>query len=445
VLFPPLAAALSPQLVAALAAVAAAVLFARLVPARAPALLFAAGTVAPLVSGRLTFALGTAAGLAAVLAAARGRPVAAGLGGAVTSLCSPVAGLFAALAGAALLLRSGRRPGVALAAGALAPILALAVAFPEGGTFPFALSSLVPAVAAGVAVAAVARDPAVRAGGALYALLCLGALVVPSPVGGNAVRLGTLLALPLAAALLLPRRRVAFALLLVPLGYWVAQPAVRDWRRAAGDPSVQARFHRPLAEALAPRMPVRVEVPMTRSHGEANHLARRIPIARGWERQLDRERGALFYADGPLTAADYRRWLDDHAVSHVAVPVGVPLDAAGEEEAALVARGLPYLRDEGRVGGYRLHRVLGARPLAAGAARLTRLDPEGFALTGSKPGSTDVRVRFSPYWALLSGGGCVEPAPGGWTRVRAQRSGRVVVGMRVALSRVRATSPRCTD
>jgi hypothetical protein len=220
---------------------------------------------------------------------------------------------------------------------------------------------------------------------------------------------------------------------------------VRDWRRAGGDPSVEARFHRPLADALAPRMPVRVEVPMTRSHGEADHLARRIPIARGWERQLDRERAALFYADGPLTAADYRRWLDDHAVSHVAVPVGVPLDAAGEEEAALVARGLPYLRDEGRVGGYRLHRVLGARPLAVGAARLTRLDPEGFALTGSKPGSTDVRVRFSPYWALLSGGGCVEPGPGGWTRVRAQRSGRVVVGMRVALSRVRATSPRCTD
>ncbi len=450
VLFPPLGALLGPEPAGALAAVAAAALFAALVPRPVPALLFAAGTVASLVSGRLTFALGVAAGLAAVLAAGRRRPALAALGGIATALASPVAALFAALAGAALALGdpARRRAGAALAAGAALPVLALALAFPQGGTFPFALSSALPAIAAGLALAALARTPVLRAGGLLYAALCLAALVIPSPVGGNAARLGTLLALPLAALVLLPRRPVVFALLLAPLLYWTWQPAVRDWRRAAGDPTTRAAYFAPLVAALRDAGPTRVEVPLLQSHGEAVHLAGGadwVAIARGWERQLDRARHGLFYDGAPLTPARYRRWLDEQAVGWVALPGPVPIDAAGEAEARLVARGLPYLEERARAGPWRLFRVRGARPLATGAARLERLLAEGFVLTGSQPGTTDVRVRFTPYWALVSGSGCVEPAPGGWTRVRTRRAGRVVVGARFAPGRVRASGPRCTS
>jgi hypothetical protein len=449
VLFPPLAALLGPQLVGALSAVAASALFAPLAGRRPlPVALFAAGTVATLVSGRLTFALGTAAGVAAVLAAARGRPVLAGALALLTALCSPVAALFAALAGGALVLSAAPAAGAALVASAAAGVLALTLAFPEGGTFPFALSSFAPAVVAGLALAAAPAPRALRAGGALYALLCVAALVVPSPAGGNVVRLGTLLAPALAALVLLPRRPLVLAALALPLAYWQWQPAVRDWRRAAGDPSVEARFHAPLAAALRAAGPVRVEVPTLRSHGEARHLAGgrdRVPLARGWERQLDRAYHPLFYDGGPPTAATYRRWLDANAVGVVAVPDGVPLDPSGAAEAALVRGGLPYLREGPRAGAYRVFRVAGARPLARGAARLERLDPQGFVLTGRRSGTTEVRVRFTPYWVLLSGRGCVEPAPGGWTRVRTTRAGRVHVGVRFALSRIRAERPRCTD
>jgi hypothetical protein len=76
-LFPPLAALLGPKLVGALSAVAAASLFERLVRdtdgARVASLWFALGSVTSLVTGRLTFALGVAIGLRAVLAITRGR------------------------------------------------------------------------------------------------------------------------------------------------------------------------------------------------------------------------------------------------------------------------------------------------------------------------------------------------------------------------------------
>ena len=30
----------------------------------------------------------------------------------------------------------------------------------------------------------------------------------------------------------------------------------------------------------------------------------------------------------------------------------------------------------------------------------------------------DLRVRYTPYWRLATGRGCVAPGPEGWTRVR---------------------------
>jgi hypothetical protein len=110
VLFPPLAALAGPRLVGALAAVVAAVLFERLAtrrhgPAgRVGALWFAAGSATNLFTGRLTFALGVALGLAALLALQRGRRAVAFVLAGACPLASPVAGLFLALAGLACAL-----------------------------------------------------------------------------------------------------------------------------------------------------------------------------------------------------------------------------------------------------------------------------------------------------------------------------------------------------
>jgi hypothetical protein len=54
-------------------------------------------------------------------------------------------------------------------------------------------------------------------------------------------------------------------------------------------------------------------------------------------------------------------------------------------------------------------------------------------------------VRFTPYWSLTSGEGCVGPAPGGWTAVTAFGHEHISVGIRFAWSRVRARDRRCVD
>src|SRR3954447_23940811 len=79
VLFPPLAAAVGPRLVGALSAVVAAGLFGALARrrygerARLGTLWFGAGTASLLLAGELTFALGVAVGLGALLALQRRR------------------------------------------------------------------------------------------------------------------------------------------------------------------------------------------------------------------------------------------------------------------------------------------------------------------------------------------------------------------------------------
>jgi len=171
-------------------------------------------------------------------------------------------------------------------------------------------------------------------------------------------------------------------------------------------------------------------------------VAPHVPLARGWERPVDRERNALFYDDRPLTPARYRRWLDDNAVRFVAL-ADAPIDYSAAREAQLVRDGLPYLREVWHDAHWRVFAVTGARPLARGAARATGLDPERVRLTASRAGVADLRVRFTPYWRIATGRGCVEQAPGGWTRVRVDRPGPVVLEASFALSRVRATAPRC--
>jgi hypothetical protein len=452
VLFPPLAALLGPRLVGALSAVAAAWLFERLVRdldgARVASLWFAVATVSTLISGRLTFALGVAVGLGSVLAAARGRRGWACVLAALASLASPVAGVFVALAAAAWWLDRPRRWPAALAVCAVAPAVALVVAFPEGGSFPFVASSFWPALAASLAVGlALPREArVVRIGVALYAVAIVASFVLSTPMGGNVVRLGALFAGPVLAALVWRSNRRALALLALPLVYWQWVAPVDDWARAAGDPSVHERYYAGLLGFLGAQRggPFRLEIPFTDNHWESRWVAPRVPLARGWERQVDRQRNALFYEDRPMTAARYRRWLDDNAVRYVAL-ADAPIDYSAAREAALVRKGTPYLREVWHDAHWRVFAVAGARPLASGTARVTTVEPERVRLTASRPGLVDLRVHFTPYWRITTGHGCVGEGPGGWTRLRVRRPGPVVVEASFALGRVRASAPRCTD
>src|SRR5919106_3958222 len=114
-LYPPLASLIGIRLVGAISVVAAAGLFGALVRphcgdrGRLAIWLFGLGAAATLFTGRLTFALGVAIALGALLAIDRRRPVPAAVLAVLTAAASPVAGLFLAFAGGVLFL-TGRRP-----------------------------------------------------------------------------------------------------------------------------------------------------------------------------------------------------------------------------------------------------------------------------------------------------------------------------------------------
>ena len=441
VLFPPLGALLGVRVVGALSVVAAAALFALLAreafPPRRAALgatAFAALVAAQLLTGRMTFLLGVALGLGALLAARRRHAAVAILAAIATTLASPVAGAFLALAAVAWAAAQRRVAPLALGAAAIVPGLVLAVLFPEGGTEPFVASAFWPAFVALAALAALlpAEHRALRIGAALAAAACLAAFVIPTPLGGNATRLGALFAAPLLVCVPLSGARRTAALVALPLlAYWALMPPLRDAITTTGDPATEASYYAPLLRRLAGEAPARVEVPFTRSHWEARHLAPHVALARGWERQVDRERNALFY-EGELTPARLRAWLQADAVRWVALP-DVALDPSAKHEAALLRAGVPGVREVWRSAHWRLYRVAAARPLGA-----TALAPDAFSVR--RPGI--VRVRWSPYWAVVSGAGCVARAPGGWTRVTGIA---LRVAQRFSLSRGvgRSSARRC--
>jgi hypothetical protein len=461
VLFPAVSALLTPQLAAALAATATAAVFTpfarRHFGERAwlGAAVFGAATAINLYTGRLPLAFGALPALGALAALDRGRVLPAAALAFLAALCSPVAALFAALAAAgyavagAVAQRDVRSalPGATVAAAALAPVTALAIAFPEGGTEPFQMATLLPvlAVCAGGLLTAPRAAAALRAGLAVYALAAVAAYLVPSPVGSNIARLGTLLAAPVAALLWWGRRPVLLALAAGPLLYIGWQAPVRDVADLVGDPSTSAAYYQPLLRFLdaqpgARQRRFRIEIPFTESHWEADRVATRFPLARGWERQLDVADNALFY-DGRLSAATYDRWLHRTAVRFVALP-DAALDYSARREAALIRAGLPYLRPVMRSAHWRVYAVTDATPIAQGAATLTAMGPGWIELWARRPGAVTLHVRFTPYWALGTGSGCVAP-DGDGTRLTLRRGGPVRLVTRFAVGRIGARSPRC--
>ena len=460
VLFPPAAAALSPQLAAALAATATAFLFELWAhdnfgeDAWLGAVWFGAATATNLFTGRLAFAFGLLPAVGAALALSRGRPWLASALAVVTALCSPVSALFAALAGAAhaidRLVTAGRvdvrgaLPGLGMAVCALAPVAALAIAFPEGGDEPFTFATLAPVlVIAAVALVVVRKPTALRVGIALYALGCIAAYVIPTPVGSNAARLGTLVAGPIAALIFWRRRPWVLALVAVPLVYVQWQAPVRDVSTAAGDPSASVHFYDPLLDFLARQTgpPFRVEIPFTLFHWEAYRVAPRFPLARGWERQLDVKDNHLFYR-GPFNPAIYAAWLHATAVRFVAT-TDAPLDYSAHREAQLLTHPPPYLKLAFHSRHWRVYEVSHATPIVTGVAKLRAMDVDSFTLTAARPGDAFIRVHFTPYWALSGVSGCVEPW-GDYTRATVRERGPFKLVIRFSLGRIHARSPRCS-
>ncbi len=284
-LSPALGALLGVRVLLALSAVAASVLFGLiaerafgLAAGRAAAAVFAFGICAELLSGRVPYDLGFAVGLGAVLASMRGRLVLALVLAVLTSVASPVAGLFLALVflawtlsdPARLAARAHPRRARAdphaqprLPRGRLRAVRALGLL---AGARRGAADR--PAPAPGTAHHTCAPDRAGRSG-AVRARADRRVRdrhprwAATPPVSAPP------LAAPLLTGVLWERRHLALCLLAPLLLYWQLNTPIGDLSLIAGGSSANASYYAPLLTELRHLRhdaPTIVEVPLTATH-----------------------------------------------------------------------------------------------------------------------------------------------------------------------------------
>jgi hypothetical protein len=461
-LFPPLGALLGARVVGALAALASLLLFERLI---APyfsrravlyaTLWFAAAATCDLLIGRITFSVGVTFGLAAALALSRGHPWVAAALGVACAAGSPVAGVFASLVGAAVVVGGRRRDGIPLTIAPIGLVLVLAVLFPEGGRQPFvSFQILVPLIACGIVFLLTRpEDKILRAGILMYVAGCVIAMVLPTPVGDNVLRLGSLLAGPLIALLWIDRApgagRVSQRWLIVAsvifIGWQIAGP-VREVIKGVDDPSTHQSYYTPLADWITAHggPGTRIEVPFSRGHWEAAYLAPRVPLARGWETQLDIRYGEFFYESGRsgVTPSRYHAWLRNNGVEYVALP-DADLDRSSKAEGALIRSRPDYLTPVWSNEHWQVYRVTDPEPMASDGASITQLKPDGFTLSVPRAGDVRVRLRPTQYFIVTTKNACVLKSPDGWTHLRVAHPGTVRVHAGFTLDDVLGADDHC--
>jgi len=393
----------------------------------------AVGLLSSLYGGRTTFLSGAALGMAALHAAVTRRRAATAALALAAALSSPVAGVFLATIGLAVLLSRALPAvvGASLVVATMVPIVALTVLFYEPGNFPFPLGGTINLLLATALVAAVGwRFLFLRwmcAGYASFVLLCF---AVPNPVGGNVARLAAL-AVPVVVVMAATWSARWLAVALVPL--MALQWAPVSLAVRIDDAQTKPEFYRPLLEALsAIPGPLRVEVVPVATHSEADTVALEFPIARGWNRQHDRLDNGLFYGDD-LDAGAYLDWLNHMGASMVAI-ADTRLDEGGELERALLAAPPDYLHEIYHDDVWRLFEVLPRPSLVIGDARLVRLGITDFTVRADVAGLSVVRVRFSPWFSVVEGDACIAAAADDWTEVRVRTPGEVRISARLSWS-----------
>jgi len=335
---------------------------------------------------------------------------------------------------------------------ALALTLIPNLAFPESGQFPFAFSSYVaiPLWCGGALLLTrgfAAQERQLRRVLIAYVLAATVLVLVPNPMGGNAVRLGALFGGPVLAAVMLahrPRLSSASAMLLsLALAgglYWQVTASVSQIARSVGDPSTASTYFTPVAGWLRGHdgSTARIEVPPTANHWESAYLAPGFELARGWLRQLDTTRDDIFYdGEEALTDRAYRGWLHANAIRYVALP-DAPLDYSSVAERRLILSRPPFLEPRWSDAHWRVYEVRDpaplVQPLGSGAAQVHSVGHSGFALDVTRPGEFLVRVAFTPYWSIERGSGCLL-RHGEWTLARASRPGVFRVAADFSLDR----------
>jgi hypothetical protein len=269
--------------------------------------------------------------------------------------------------------------------------------------------SLARAIAASALVIALLpmRHNVIRIGAVLNLAVVIVAAVVDSPIGSNAERLGLIFAIPIVAAFVEWRTWIAAGAVVAAL---IAQPPVTsEVYRLAGVPATHDSYYAPLVTAIHQHGPLtgRVEVPEINGHWDAALLARHVPLARGWLRQVDKKLNDDVFFRNPPTASTYRRWLTTNAVQYVAVP-DAKLTPWGRREKALVQGWLPYLHKIWQNKHWTLYAVTGSTPIVAPPAKLAAMDAARLVVTAPHDKIVRIRIRWFKWTTLnTSSGGCI--------------------------------------
>ena len=269
--------------------------------------LIASACCVNLWAGRLTFGPSVALGAACVLALQRRRPIAACLLGAACGLASPVGAvsLGILIAGCWTARSFARSTLAAVGIATIAPIGLLSAGYTEGGWFPFSGRSLIELLAALAVAGWLGRRIAVlRHVCGIYAVVAVVAFAVRSPLGGNALRLGWLVAGPVVAVLVGRHRRIVVPLVVAVSLVWVWSPAALAFQPT--DAGATPAFYTPLASYVQSLSggAHRLEVVPTASMRQADELALVVPLARGWLAQLDRRYNPVLFRN-TLSASEY--------------------------------------------------------------------------------------------------------------------------------------------
>jgi hypothetical protein len=401
--------------------------------ADAASAVFAIGLLVPVSIGQFPFLSGAAAGLLALAAGVNHRRWPAAVAALACALLSPVAGAFLVVATTAwwVTARAGQRMLPAtLALACAAPLLALGIAFPDPGRFPFwSQDFVVTVLVCGLGLIFVPTNlRAIRVALVLYAVIASVLYIVPNPMGGNFGRLCATFAPALTVLLAVTSRRKLLALLVVPLLVWQWSPAVGAVTSTSTDASSHRSYFAPLLEYFEtqPRTG-RVEIPFTAGHWEAAFVAPHVALARGWERQLDMADNPLFYGNQRLTPKRYRAWLDATGVQWIALP-DVPMDYSAKAETRLLQHPPSYLRLVWTSRHWRVWKVLDSPGIVRGAGTLLSINPDHLTVEARATGTLDLRLRYTSMWDVTSGRACIERGPGGWTRLVVATPGRVTIG-----------------
>jgi hypothetical protein len=350
-------------------------------------------------SGRVPFALGCAAGVAAIIAVRERRLVRTLLFTGLAVLFSPVSGAFVALglAGALIVERGYQR--VVLAAGLACGVCLVIIAATFGTPGPQGYSVISALITSGTLLAFLLAKPTANLRVVIIAAAVISPLLTlfPNGMGSNFPRLPWI-CLPAAIIATATTRRAIAVLAIAPAVICCAQATVADIVRSH-QPTAHVAYYTSLANELdsLPGLPnYRLEVVQDGStHTAANVLLDHAALARGYETQEDNELNAVLLSKTTLNPVSYKVWLDNNAVGYVAL--STQLKHASPESALVATEKLSYLTRVWVDSKWVLYQVQNADTIVAAPEQLISATQSQLTVRVPCACTFKVRVRYSRF------------------------------------------------